>query len=35
MGTHWRDLKVWQKTHELVLEIYRVTQRGLLAATKH
>ena len=26
MGTHWRDLKVWQKTHELVLKIYQVTQ---------
>ncbi len=26
MGTHWRELKVWQKTHELVLQIYQVTQ---------
>ena len=26
MGVHWRDLKVWQKTHELVLRIYRLTQ---------
>jgi four helix bundle protein len=26
MGTHWRNLKVWQKTHELVLKIYRLTQ---------
>lgn len=27
MGTHWRELKVWQKTHELVLEIYRLTAK--------
>ena len=25
MGVHWRDLKVWQESHRLVLEIYRVT----------
>ena len=25
MGVHWRDLKVWQESHQLVLEIYRVT----------
>jgi len=22
---HWRELEVWKKAHELVLEIYRVT----------
>ena len=22
---HWKDLKVWEKTHNLVLEVYRVT----------
>lgn len=22
---HWRDLKVWQKAHALVLEIYKLT----------
>ena len=27
MGTHWRELNVWKKTHELVLEIYRVTAK--------
>ena len=25
MGLHWKDLKVWQKVHQLVLEVYRVT----------
>ena len=25
MGTHWRELKVWQKTHGLVIDIYKVT----------
>jgi four helix bundle protein len=25
MVVHWRDLKVWQKAHALVLEVYRVT----------
>jgi len=25
MGVHWKDLKVWQESHQLVLEIYRVT----------
>ena len=25
MGVHWRDLKVWQKSHALVLQIYRIT----------
>ena len=25
MGTHWTKLKVWQKAHDLVLEIYRIT----------
>lgn len=25
MGVQWKDLNVWQKTHGLVLEIYRVT----------
>ena len=25
MSTHWRDLKVWQQTHQLVLEVYRMT----------
>jgi four helix bundle protein len=23
---HWRDLKVWQASHQMVLEIYRTTQ---------
>jgi len=27
MGTHWRELKVWQKAHEIVLEIYRVSTK--------
>jgi len=27
LGTHWRELNVWKKTHELVLEIYRVTAK--------
>ena len=27
MGTHWRELNVWKKTHELTLEIYRVTAK--------
>ena len=22
---HWRDLKVWERSHELVLEIYKLT----------
>ncbi len=22
---HWRELKVWEKSHELVLEIYKMT----------
>ena len=25
MSLHWKDLKVWQKVHQLVLEVYRVT----------
>jgi four helix bundle protein len=25
MGIHWKDLKVWQTTHQLVLEVYKVT----------
>jgi len=25
MTLHWKDLKVWQKVHQLVLEVYRVT----------
>jgi four helix bundle protein len=25
MGVHWKDLKVWQESHQLVLEIYRAT----------
>ena len=25
MGVHWKNLNVWKKAHELVLEIYRVT----------
>ena len=25
MGVHWKDLKVWQSSHQLTLEIYRVT----------
>jgi len=25
VGTHWRELKVWQKTHGLVIDIYKVT----------
>ena len=24
---YWKDLRVWQKAHELVLEIYKVTSR--------
>jgi len=24
MGIHWKDLKVWQVTHQLVLDIYKV-----------
>jgi four helix bundle protein len=24
---HWKDLKVWQKAHDLVLEVYRVTAK--------
>jgi len=23
MGIHWKDLKVWQESHQLVLEIYK------------
>jgi len=26
MGFHWKDLKVWQESHQLVLEIYRATR---------
>jgi len=25
--THWRDLTVWKKSHELVLKIYRATAK--------
>lgn len=25
MSLHWKDLKVWQKAHQLVLDVYRVT----------
>jgi four helix bundle protein len=25
MGVHWRDLRVWQESHQLVLKIYEVT----------
>jgi four helix bundle protein len=25
MGVHWKDLKVWQESHEMVLRIYEVT----------
>jgi S23 ribosomal protein. len=24
---HWRELKVWQKAHALVLEIYKITRK--------
>ena len=24
---HWKDLKVWEKAHNLVLEVYRITSR--------
>jgi hypothetical protein len=24
---HWKDLKVWQKAHELVIRVYRVSAR--------
>ena len=24
---YWKDLKVWQKSHELVLEIYKITAK--------
>ena len=27
MGIHWKDLKVWQNTHQLVLEVYKVTAK--------
>jgi four helix bundle protein len=25
MGVHWKDLKVWQESHQLTLRIYEVT----------
>lgn len=24
---HWKDLKVWQKAHAIVLEIYKITKK--------
>ena len=24
---HWRELKVWEKSHELVLEVYKLTSK--------
>ena len=29
----FEDLKVWQKSHELVLEVYKVTQHRRCAAS--
>lgn len=25
MGVHWKELKVWQESHQLVLKIYEIT----------
>ena len=27
MATHWRDLNIWKKSHELVIKIYKVTAK--------
>jgi four helix bundle protein len=27
MGVHWRNLRVWERSHALVLEVYRLTAK--------
>jgi len=27
LATHWRDLNIWKKSHELVIKIYKVTAK--------